>query len=190
MKHLTCMFFAAAVGGAWVLTPAAGAQDATNPPAAAKPAKAPKEAASLSGTLESVNVETGELKISVKHKTQSEEKTVQTDKSKVQVKIDGAEATLADLKPGMKLKITPATGMAAQIDATAAPTKKDSKKAEKPAANADDEPTPKMADEPAERAANRVDDGDDEPTGRAAKRPADDDDEPTGRAAQRPADDQ
>jgi len=149
VKGTTCILLAAVFGGMVICIPASRAQ-AADKPVAAKPDKAPRgdkapkdaaaRVAAIKGELVSVNVETGELKVRVGKKDQpAEEKTIQTDKNNVQVKIGDAAATLADLKPGMRVKISPATGLATQIDAVAAPVKKEArdgaKKADKPAAN-------------------------------------------------------
>jgi hypothetical protein len=137
MKYARLVVAAALFTGAAFVSSSFAVDAAGEPekkPAANKVA-APKP---LSGEVVSINVETGELKLKSKSKEGEKEVTVQTSKETTQVKIDGASATLADLKPGMKVKVTPATGPATEIHAT---TKKPEAKpkAEKPAKEAKDE---------------------------------------------------
>jgi hypothetical protein len=75
----------------------------------------------LHGKFESVDGTT--VKISSGKKGAETEVSVTTDAS-TKVTIDGAAATLADLKPGMRLTVTPSTGTATEIAAVTHAKKK------------------------------------------------------------------
>ena len=77
--------------------------------AADKPAKKP---AGLKGEV--VKVDGTNLVIKAGTKGEVKEVTVATD-DKTEVTVDGAAGKLADLKPGMKVGVTPETGTATKV---------------------------------------------------------------------------
>ena len=102
------------------VSPAAGTasdirafQQQTPPPSPAKPSL-------LYGTVVSVDAATGKVVIAPKDGPQV---TVTTDAS-TKVRVKDKDATLADVQPGMVLRVSPATGMAADLRAFAPQTSK------------------------------------------------------------------
>jgi hypothetical protein len=78
----------------------------------------------LKGVIQSVSAD-GSVVLTAGHKKNPTEVTVTTDVH-TQVTIDGKEAKLSDLKPGLYALVTPATGTAKEIKAS---TEKPKKKA-------------------------------------------------------------
>jgi hypothetical protein len=97
--------------------PAMAADD--KPATPAKADKASKKA--LKGSV--VKVDGTKLVISAGKKSDPKEVTVETDDNTV-ITVDGAAAKLADLKPGQKVTISPDSGTATKIEATAPKAKK------------------------------------------------------------------
>ena len=88
----------------------------------ATPEKADKPAKKgLKGSV--VKVDGTKLVISAGKKSDPKEVTVETD-DKTVITVDGAAAKLADLKPGQKVTISPDSGTATKIEATAPKRKK------------------------------------------------------------------
>jgi hypothetical protein len=97
--------------------PAMAADD--KPATPAKADKASKKA--LKGSV--VKVDGTKLVISAGKKSDPKEVTVETD-DKTVITVDGTAAKLADLKPGQKVTISPDSGTATKIEATAPKGKK------------------------------------------------------------------
>lgn len=97
--------------------PALAADD--KPATPAKAEKASKKG--LKGSV--VKVDGTKLVISAGKKSDPKEVTVETD-DKTVITVDGTAAKLADLKPGQKVTISPDTGTATKIEATAPKAKK------------------------------------------------------------------
>lgn len=81
-----------------------------NPPAPPGPAPAPQ---AVYGTVASVEAEQAKVVVNMKDSTQL---TVLTD-AKTTVQVDGKAATIADIKAGMIIRISPPTGTAADVRA-------------------------------------------------------------------------
>jgi hypothetical protein len=119
MKAWTKLLAALAVA---VMTSAAvpAAMAADDKPAA--PAKAEKAAKKpLKGSV--VKVDGTKLVISAGKKSDPKEVTIETD-DKTVITVDGTAAKLADLKAGQKVTISPESGTATKIEATAPKAKK------------------------------------------------------------------
>jgi hypothetical protein len=85
---------------------------------------------SVKGEVSRVNVDTKTVVIEVTKKKQTSELTVSTNAS-TEVLLDGVTATLADLKPGMKVSVQPETGVAEKISAKSLTAKEEKQNKQK-----------------------------------------------------------
>jgi hypothetical protein len=84
-----------------------------------------KGAGAVNGAVASVAADSKSITVKVKDKATNETKEVVVavdDNTKYT--LDGADAKLADIKAGHRVKVTPATGTATKVEATAAKGKK------------------------------------------------------------------
>lgn len=117
MKAWTKLLAALAV--AVMISAAVPAMAADEKPATPKADKASKKG--LKGSV--VKIDGTKLVISAGKKADPKEVTVETD-DKTVITVGGTAAKLADLKPGQKVTISPDSGTATKIEATAPKAKK------------------------------------------------------------------
>lgn len=92
-----------------------GKKNSTKETATTRPTQQTKGVKSLKGEIASINLETRSLNVTVKDKQQQISTVTVIVDEKTDIQLDGQSVTLADLKVGMQVRVSPETGTAVRI---------------------------------------------------------------------------